>query len=96
MLLLKLTIPETYPPVILKRRARKLRHDTGDQNICTEQELFRVPFARMMTETLVRPFEMLVTEPILLLMSMYIALIYSLLVRNVFYPCSQSCAHTML
>lgn len=93
----KATIPETFAPVILKRRAAKLRKETGDKNICTEQELFKVPFAQMMQDTLVRPFrmsfsvmlsplaltmvsEMLFTEPILLLLSMYIALIYGLLV----------------
>ncbi|KAI0761141.1 MFS general substrate transporter [Irpex lacteus] len=79
MFLLKCTMPETYAPIILKRRAVALRKETGDKNICTEQELFKVPFSQMMQDTLIRPFEMLVTEPILLLLSMYIALIYGLL-----------------
>jgi hypothetical protein len=80
MALFKASIPETFAPVILKRRAAKLRKETGDPNICTEQEMFRIPFAEMMKDTLIRPFEMLATEPILLLLSMYIALIYGLLV----------------
>ena len=50
------SIPETYAPVILKARAQKLRQQTGDKNICTEQELFKVPFSQMMLDTLVRPF----------------------------------------
>lgn len=50
------TIPETYAPVLLKRRAHKLRQQTGDKNICTEQELFKVPVSQMVVETLVRPF----------------------------------------
>ena len=82
MALFKCTIPETFSPVILKRRARKLRKETGDPNIATEQELFKVPFSQLIIETLVRPFEMLVTEPILLLLSLYIALIYGLLVSD--------------
>lgn len=81
MALFKCTIPETFPPVILKRRAQKLRKETGDMNIATEQELFKVPLSQLLVETLIRPFEMLVTEPILLLLSLYIALIYGLLVR---------------
>ncbi|KAF7790036.1 hypothetical protein EIP86_000985 [Pleurotus ostreatoroseus] len=87
MALFKCTIPETFSPVILKRRARKLRKETGDPNIATEQELFKVPFSQLLIETLVRPFEMLVTEPILLLLSLYIALIYGLLYAFFFsYP----------
>ena len=80
MALFKASLPETFAPVILKRRATKLRKETGDPNICTEQEMFKVPFTEMMKDTLIRPFEMLFTEPILLLLSMYIALIYGLLV----------------
>ena len=80
MALLKCTVPETYAPVILKRRARKLRKETGDPNIVTEQELFKVPLSQMLVDTLIRPFGMLATEPILLLLSLYIALIYGLLV----------------
>ncbi|VDC06564.1 unnamed protein product [Peniophora sp. CBMAI 1063] len=72
-------IPETYAPVILKRRARKLREETGSDNYVTEQELFPRPFSDLLIETLIRPFGMLITEPVLLLMSLYIAMIYGLL-----------------
>ena len=80
MLFFKASIPETFAPVIMKRRAAKLRKETGDETICTEQEVYKVAFSDMLMDTLVRPFAMLATEPILLLLSMYIALIYGLLV----------------
>lgn len=73
------TIPETFAPVLLRKRAEKLRKETGNPNITTEQEMFQASFSQVLTETLIRPFQMLLTEPILLLMSMYIALIYGLL-----------------
>ncbi|KAJ6562912.1 major facilitator superfamily domain-containing protein [Mycena sp. CBHHK59/15] len=73
------TIPETFAPTILGRRAVRLRAETGRDNIVTEQELFKASFAHILSEALVRPFQMLVTEPILLLMSLFIALIYGLL-----------------
>ncbi|EPS98981.1 hypothetical protein FOMPIDRAFT_1125239 [Fomitopsis schrenkii] len=73
------TIPETFAPVLLKRRAARLRKETGNPNITTEQELFKRKPSDIVVETLIRPFQMLVTEPILLLMSLYIALIYGLL-----------------
>ncbi|KZV75241.1 MFS general substrate transporter [Peniophora sp. CONT] len=72
-------IPETYAPQILKRRARKLREQTGLDTYVTEQELFPRPFAEIIVETLIRPFTMLLTEPILLFVSLYIAMIYGLL-----------------
>lgn len=50
------SLPETYAPILLKRRAKKLREQTGDKNICTEQELFKVPFSEMMKDSFVRPF----------------------------------------
>ncbi|KAF7301058.1 MFS general substrate transporter [Mycena indigotica] len=79
ILLLCATIPETFAPVILRKRAARLRADTGRENIVTEQELFKASFSQILTETLVRPFQMIATEPILLLMSLYVALIYGLL-----------------
>ncbi|CCM05122.1 uncharacterized protein FIBRA_07330 [Fibroporia radiculosa] len=81
------TIPETFAPTILKKRAARMRKETGNVNITTEQELFKASMSQILIETLVRPFQMLVTEPILLLMSSYIALIYGLLYAFFFsYP----------
>ncbi|WRT63125.1 uncharacterized protein IL334_000028 [Kwoniella shivajii] len=74
-----LAIPETFAPALLKRRAKQLRQDSGDDSYVTEQEIFRKPLNEIVLETLIRPFEMLVTEPILLLMSLYISLVYGLL-----------------
>ncbi|WVR03029.1 hypothetical protein IAU60_000018 [Kwoniella sp. DSM 27419] len=74
-----LLIPETFAPALLKRRAKQLRAETGDESFVTEQQVFRKPLNEIVIETLVRPFEMLATEPILLLMSLYISLVYGLL-----------------
>ncbi|KAL7283861.1 hypothetical protein ACG7TL_003301 [Trametes sanguinea] len=73
------TIPETYAPAILLKRAKRLRAETGDPNITTEQELFRKSLKEIVVETAVRPFQMIATEPILTLMSLYASLIYGLL-----------------
>ncbi|KAF7318168.1 MFS general substrate transporter [Mycena chlorophos] len=79
ILLLCGTLPETYAPTILRKRAARIRAETGRADIVTEQELFKRSFSQILTETLIRPFQMIATEPILLLMSLYIALIYGLL-----------------
>ncbi|KAL2430363.1 Polyamine transporter 3 [Exophiala dermatitidis] len=80
-------IPETYAPVILKRRAAKLRKETGDPNIITEQEKVKLTFKEIVRTSLIRPITMILTEPVLDLMCMYIVLIYAMLYAFFFaYP----------
>ncbi|KAG2177040.1 hypothetical protein INT43_007696 [Umbelopsis isabellina] len=80
-------LPETYAPVLLARRAAKLRKEHNNPAYVTEQERYRNSFAQTVQITMVRPFTMLFSEPILVLMSLYIALIYGLLYAFFFaYP----------
>ncbi|VVT50195.1 uncharacterized protein SAPINGB_P002648 [Magnusiomyces paraingens] len=73
------SVPETYAPVILKRRAKRLRKETGNPNIMTEQEALKLSFKELLETVLVRPMTMMLTEPVLDLMNLYIVMIYSLL-----------------
>ncbi|KAK4945985.1 spermine transporter [Elasticomyces elasticus] len=80
-------VPETYAPVILKWRAKKLRKETGDKNIITEQEKVKLTFRQILRTSLIRPITMIMTEPVLDLMCMYIVLIYAMLYAFFFaYP----------
>ena len=80
-------IPETYAPVILKRRAARLRKETGNTNIITEQEQKKPSLHEIARTSLIRPITMIFTEPVLDLMCMYIVLIYSMLYAFFFaYP----------
>jgi multidrug resistance protein len=80
-------IPETYAPVILKRRAAKLRKQTGNINIITEQEKVKLTLHDIIRTSLIRPITMILTEPVLDLMCMYIVLIYAMLYAFFFaYP----------
>ncbi|CAI7589962.1 unnamed protein product [Penicillium glandicola] len=80
-------VPETYAPVILKRRAARLRKETGNPNIITEQEKTKVTFREIARTSLIRPITMIMTEPVLDLMCMYIVLIYAMLYAFFFaYP----------
>ncbi|SCU95293.1 LADA_0G14774g1_1 [Lachancea dasiensis] len=72
-------IPETYAPVILKRRAVKLRRETGNPKIMTEQEAQGLSVREMVRACLLRPLYLAATEPVLDLMCFYVCLIYSLL-----------------
>ncbi|KAK5698352.1 MFS siderochrome iron transporter 1 [Elasticomyces elasticus] len=75
-----LVIPETYAPVLQRRRAQKLSQMTGkiyrsrgdvDQGQPTFRQVFRA--------SLLRPWLLLFREPIVLLLSIYMAIIYGTL-----------------
>ena len=72
-------IPETYAPVILKRKAARLRKETGNPKIMTEQEAQGISMGEMMRGCLLRPLYFSVTEPVLVATCFYVCLIYSLL-----------------
>ncbi|CAI4062535.1 hypothetical protein SKDZ_07G3810 [Saccharomyces kudriavzevii ZP591] len=72
-------IPETYAPVILKRKAARLRKETGNPKIMTEQEAQGISMGEMMKACLLRPLYFAVTEPVLVATCFYVCLIYSLL-----------------
>ncbi|EJS43641.1 tpo2p [Saccharomyces arboricola H-6] len=72
-------IPETYAPVILKKKAARLRKETGNPKIMTEQEAQGISMSEMMRACLLRPLYFAVTEPVLVATCFYVCLIYSLL-----------------
>lgn len=75
-----------YAPTLLKWRAQKLRKETGDESIMTEQERQGRPLAEIAHETLLRPLVMLATKPVMLCMSGYLCLVYGLLYACVGVP----------
>ncbi|KAL4399740.1 transmembrane transporter [Malassezia pachydermatis] len=78
---------ETLAPIILKKRAKKLRKETGDDRYKTAQEKEPMDFREVLTVSLLRPLEMLVMEPILIAFSLYLCLVYALLYLMFFaYP----------
>jgi multidrug resistance protein len=80
-------VPETYAPVILKKRAKRLRKETGNPKIMTEQEAQGLSLKELVQSCLVRPLYFAVSEPVLDLMCFYVCLIYALLYAFFFaYP----------
>jgi len=74
------TIPETYSPVILKRRAAKLSKMTGKNYISIlEKKQGKTTPRAAFQKSLTRPWALLFTEPIVLLISIYMAIIYGVL-----------------
>ena len=74
-------LPETSSSNILYRRTRRLRKLTGNDKLISEPELIGKDMTGkdIAMMTLVRPFTLLFTEPIVFALDLYIALIYGLL-----------------
>ncbi|KAJ6191408.1 hypothetical protein N7519_001429 [Penicillium mononematosum] len=71
-------MPETYAPVILKRRAHKLRKDTGNSSIVSPLDVQSRNLREMLLVTISRPFRMIIHEYIVSLTSLYLALAYAI------------------
>ncbi|TKA77414.1 hypothetical protein B0A49_03496 [Cryomyces minteri] len=74
-----LIVPESYAPVLLQQRAKKIRYETRNWAIHAKADESRVDFKAIMEKYLLRPFTMLFREPILLLVTLYMGLIYGIL-----------------
>ncbi|KAJ5943732.1 hypothetical protein N7516_003900 [Penicillium verrucosum] len=70
---------ETYAPVILVRKAATLRRQTRNWGIHAKQDEVEVDLTELLRSNFARPIVMLVTEPILLLVSLYISFVYGLM-----------------
>lgn len=71
-------LPETYLPVLLHRKARKLRLKTGNQEFVALCELEKHGARHMITVVLTRPFRMLIYESIVLFSCLYLSLAYAI------------------
>jgi multidrug resistance protein len=75
-----LVIPETYAPVILSRRAKALTVRTGKLHVSSiEKRQGKVTPRAAFEKALSRPWALLFLEPIVLLISIYMAILYGTL-----------------
>ncbi|QRD81343.1 bicyclomycin resistance protein [Aspergillus flavus] len=73
-----LFLKETYAPCILIPKAEALRHQTSNWGVHAKQEMVKVDFQELLEKYFTRPLRMLVTEPIILVVSLYMSFIYGL------------------
>ncbi|KAF2800568.1 MFS general substrate transporter [Melanomma pulvis-pyrius CBS 109.77] len=73
------TVPETYTPKLLAKRATKLRKETGDDKFVTEEDLDLRPLSQRLRLFLLRPFQLLFQELIVFFISLYMSVLYGLL-----------------
>ncbi|KAF2147142.1 uncharacterized protein K452DRAFT_217873 [Aplosporella prunicola CBS 121167] len=77
--LISFTVPETYTPSLLSKRAKKMRKETNDDKYVTEEDLDKRPFSERLTIFLLRPFQLLFCEAIVFFISLYMSVLYGLL-----------------
>ncbi|KAF8687127.1 MFS general substrate transporter, partial [Rhizoctonia solani] len=75
-IVLAFTLPETYAPIILKKRAEKLRKSTGDDRYYSAIERENLHWAKRIENILGRPFIMFFQEPMLFAVTLYMSFIY--------------------
>ncbi|KAM3419057.1 hypothetical protein BST61_g5012 [Cercospora zeina] len=72
-------MPETYSPLLLARRAERMRHMTRNWAYRSKSEEARSSLGDFAERYLLRPARMLALEPILLMMTMYVSVSFGLL-----------------
>ncbi|KAJ6784104.1 hypothetical protein PWT90_08582 [Aphanocladium album] len=71
-------LPETYEPVLLERRAKKLRRqDPANNKVVAPRELEETDVRQLLSVVLARPLRMLFTEPIVACCCAYLGLVYA-------------------
>ncbi|KAF2827998.1 MFS general substrate transporter [Ophiobolus disseminans] len=70
--------PETYGPAILKKRAQRLRKETGDESIVAPLELEKTDLNHIVTVVLSRPLRMICFEPLVLFTCLYLSYAYAI------------------
>jgi multidrug resistance protein len=78
-IIITFTVPETFAPILLSRRAAKLRKEKNDDRFTTEKELDQRPITQQLKIFLIRPLQLLTREPIVMCLSLYMSVLYGLL-----------------
>ncbi|THH06667.1 hypothetical protein EW146_g9542 [Bondarzewia mesenterica] len=80
-ILAMLFLKETYAPILLLKKARRLRKadPEGNKHLYAQAESQKWSFKELLHRTLLRPFNMLMNEPVLVLITIYLSVVYGLL-----------------
>lgn len=74
-----LTQPETFPPILLKWKAAHMRAITGDERYRSAMEVRQDAFVARLRVALWRPFLLTAREPIIVLIALYLSVVYVVL-----------------
>ncbi|KAK5703737.1 hypothetical protein LTR97_002750 [Elasticomyces elasticus] len=73
-----LLMPETYGPIVLKKKAQALRKKTGDLTMFAPIEMQAFDLRNLLVVVLTRPIRMFFTEAIVLTSCLYLSVIYGI------------------
>lgn len=77
--LVALLVPETYHPVLLRRKARNIRKESGDDRWHAPIEKMNRSILETILWSCIRPFQLLTFEPMVLNLCLYSALLLGIL-----------------
>lgn len=77
--LVALLVPETYHPVLLRNKARRIRKDTGDERWRAPIEVMGRSIAQTIIRSIYRPFLLLALEPMCLNLCVFSAILLGVL-----------------
>ncbi|TVY27514.1 putative transporter [Lachnellula hyalina] len=72
-------LPEMYSPVLLKKKAQRLRKETGNEALYHPHERIKLSPKTIFTKHLSRPLILLTTEPMVTCIAIYASFVYALL-----------------
>lgn len=75
-MLVMLTLPETFAPVLLKRKAERLRRQTGNTRYRAPLEQAKLTPSTLVRTVLLKPLIMSIQEPMLLASILFMAFLY--------------------
>ncbi|KAK9242486.1 major facilitator superfamily domain-containing protein [Lipomyces tetrasporus] len=81
LVLVTLFVPETFAPVLLTRKARRIRQETGNEMIRSpaEEQNANRTLRQALIFSIKRPFDLIIYEPMVLTMCIYSAVILGIL-----------------
>jgi MFS family permease len=71
-------MPETFQPVLLHKKAKRLRKQTGDPEIIAKTDLQKKDLRHILVVVMLRPFRMLFQEVIVMCVCAYLSLAYGI------------------
>ncbi|KAL7792000.1 major facilitator superfamily domain-containing protein [Trichoderma ceciliae] len=74
-----LIVPETYHPILLRNKARKMREETGDDRWLAPAERAKKAVVQAISTSLQRPFQLLIFEPMCLNLCIFTAILLGIL-----------------
>ncbi|KAF4974339.1 hypothetical protein FZEAL_8737 [Fusarium zealandicum] len=72
-------VPETYHPILIRNKARKVRKETGDDRWQAPNEKIQKSVVSAVSRSLLRPFQLLIFEPMCLNLCIFSAILLGIL-----------------